>query len=53
MDCDEPEYFSKMLGATALEFNHGQEYYQEVSDLPYMLQNTLSDHMQMLQRYRS
>jgi|GEM_PF-965185 len=44
MDSDEAEYFSKMLGETTLEMKNGQEYSQDVSDLPYMLQNRFNCH---------
>lgn len=44
MDSDEAEYFSKMLGETTLELKNGQEYSQDVSDLPYMLQNRFNRH---------
>jgi type IV secretion system protein VirD4 len=44
MDSDEAEYFSKMMGETTFELKNGQEYSQNVGDLPYMLQKRFNCH---------
>lgn len=48
MDSDEADYFSKMLGETTLELKNGNEYSQDISDLPYMLQNRFNCHYKWL-----
>ena len=48
MDIEEAEYFSKMLGETTFEMKDGQEYSQDVGDLPYMLQDRFTCHYNSL-----